>query len=190
MQNPSTAEVLDAIRASRAGNVVVLPNDSNVTGVASAAAAEARREGVNVAVVPTRSSVQALAALAVRDPSRRFDDEVIAMAEAAGACRSAEVTVASRESLTVAGRCHPGDILGLIEGEVNVIGKDIVATCVTMIDRMLNGGGELVTLITGAQAPPDLSAQLTRHLGAQWPFVEIQAYEGGQLHYPLLVGVE
>jgi dihydroxyacetone kinase-like predicted kinase len=92
--------------------------------------------------------------------------------------------------LTVAGRCQPGDILGLVEGEVNVIGQDIVATCVTMLDRMLNGGGELVTLITGAQAPPDLSARLTRHLGVEWPFVEIQAYEGGQPHHPLLVGVE
>jgi DAK2 domain fusion protein YloV len=189
-QNPSMAEVLAAIRATGAGNVVLMPNDANVAAVASAAAEEVRAEGVNVAVVPTRSSVQALAALAVRDPSRRFGDDVIAMAEAAGACRWAEVTVASREALTMAGRCQPGDILGLVEGEVNVIGQDIVATCVTMLDRMLNGGGELVTLITGAQAPPDLSARLTRHLGTEWPFVEIQAYEGGQPHYPLLVGVE
>jgi DAK2 domain fusion protein YloV len=189
-QKPSTAEVLAAIRGTRAGSVVLLPNDSNVTAVASAAADEARADGIEVHVVPTRSPVQALAALAVRDPGRRFADDVIAMAEAAGACRWAEVTVASRESLTVAGRCLPGDILGLVEGEVNVIGQDIVGTCVTMLDRMLNGGGELVTLITGAQAPPDLTARLTRHLGAEWPFVEIQAYEGGQPHYPLLVGVE
>jgi dihydroxyacetone kinase-like predicted kinase len=188
--NPSMAEVLAAIRATRAGHVVVLPNDSNLAAVAAAAAEEARADGLSVAVVPTRSSVQALAALAVRDPSRRFGDDVIAMAEAAGACRWAEVTVASRESLTVAGRCQPGDILGLIEGEVNVIGTDIVATSVTMIDRMLSGGGELVTLITGAQAPPDLTARLASHLGAEWPFVEIQAYDGGQPHYPLLVGVE
>jgi len=189
-QNPSMAEVLAAIRATGAGNVVVLPNDGNVAAVASAAAEEVRAEGVSVAVVPTRSPAQALAALAVRDPSRRFGDDVIAMAEAAGACRWAEVTVASRESLTVAGRCQPGDILGLVEGEVNVIGQDIVATCVAMLDRMLSGGGELVTLIAGVQAPPDLTARLTRHLAAEWPFVEIQAYDGGQPHYPLLVGVE
>ena len=57
-----------------------------------------------------------------RSPSatrrRRFDDDVIAMAEAAGACRYAEVTIASREALTVAGRCQPGDVLALVEGEV------------------------------------------------------------------------
>jgi len=188
--NPSTAEVLDAIRATRAGRVVLLPNDSNVHAVAAAAAEEARAAGIRVGVVPTRSPVQALAAIAVRDPTRRFHDEVIAMAEAAGACRYAEVTIATRDALTVAGRCEAGDVLALVEGEVNVIGKEMRKTCVILLDRMLAGGGEMVTLIIGADAPPDLSELLTHHIAEQWPFVEVQAYQGGQPHYPLLVGVE
>jgi len=188
--NPSTAEVLDAIRATRAGRVVLLPNDSNVHAVAAAAAEEARAAGIRVGVVPTRSPVQALAAIAVRDPTRRFHDEVIAMAEAAGACRYAEVTIATREALTVAGRCEAGDVLALVEGEVNVIGKEMRKTCVILLDRMLAGGGEMVTLIIGADAPADLSELLTHHIAEQWPFVEVQAYQGGQPYYPLLVGVE
>jgi len=181
---------LDAIRATRAGRVVLLPNDSNVHAVAAAAAEEARAAGIRVGVVPTRSPVQALAAIAVRDPTRRFHDEVIAMAEAAGACRYAEVTIATRDALTVAGRCEAGDVLALVEGEVNVIGKEMRKTCVILLDRMLAGGGEMVTLIIGADAPPDLSELLTHHIAEQWPFVEVQAYQGGQPHYPLLVGVE
>jgi DAK2 domain fusion protein YloV len=188
--NPSTAQVLAAIRATRAGRVVVLPNDTNVHAVASAAAEEARTEGIQVGVVPTRSPVQALAAIAVRDASRRFHDDVIAMAEAAGACRYAEVTIAVREALTVAGRCRPGDVLALIEGEVNLIGADLRETCVTLLDRMLAGGGELATLILGGDAPADLAHQLRAHLSQRWPFVEVQLYNGGQPHYPLLVGVE
>lgn len=188
--NPSTAEVLDAIHATGAGQVVLLPNDSNVHAVASAAAEEARAEGIGVGVVPTRSPVQALAAIAVRDPGRRFHDEVILMAEAAGACRYAEVTVATRDALTVAGRCEAGDILALVEGEVNVIGKDLAPTCRTLLDRMLAGGGEMVTLIIGAGAPGDLADDLSRHIHDSWPFVDVQSYHGGQPHYPLLVGVE
>ena len=188
--NPSTEEVLAAIRATRAGRVVVLPNDSNVHAVAAAAADEARAGGIRIGVVPTRSPVQALAAIAVRDPQRRFNDDIIAMAEAAGACRFAEVTIATREALTVAGRCQPGDVLALVEGEVNLIGSDLVDTCVALLDRLLAGGGELVTLILGADAPPELSGRLTRHVANGWPFVEVQAYDGGQPHYPLLVGVE
>ena len=187
---PSTGQLLAAIRASGAGRVVVLPNDPNVIAAANAAAAEARAGHVHAGVVPTRSPVQALAALAVRDPGRRFEDDVIAMAEAAGACRYAEVTVAGREALTVAGRCQPGDILGLVEGEVNLIGQDLTQTCLLLLDRLLSGGGELVTLLTGAPAPDGLLGALTAHLAAKWPFVEVQCHHGGQPHYPLLVGVE
>ena len=188
--NPSTGEVLGAIRSTGAGQVALLPNDSNVHAVAAAAAEQARSSGIQVGVIPTRSPVQALAAMAVRDPSRRFHDDVIAMAEAAGACRWAEVTVATREALTVAGRCRPGDVLALVEGEVNVIETDLGRACVTLLDRMLGGGGEMVTLILGADAPASLGDDLTGHLREQWPFVDVHAYRGRQPHYPLLVGVE
>ncbi|WP_432836072.1 DAK2 domain-containing protein [Dactylosporangium sp. CA-092794] len=188
--NPSTGELLAAIRGTGAGRVVVLPNDPNVHAVAAAAAAEARALGVRAGVVPTRSAVQALAAMAVRDGQRRFEDDVIAMAEAAARCRSAELTIAGREALTVAGRCQPGDILGIVDGEVNLIGQDLSQTACRLLDRMLAGGGELVTLIAGEGAPADLGATLSAHVEGAWPFVEVQCYEGGQPHYPLLVGVE
>jgi hypothetical protein len=149
------------------------------------AAAEARAHGIRAGVVPTRSPVQGLAALAVRDPERRFEDDVIAMAEAAGACRYAEVTVAAREALTVAGRCQPGDVLALIEGEVNLIGHDLLHTSRHLLDRMLAGGGELVTLVTGEGAPSNLAEALSTHLAEHWPFAEVNCYEGGQPLYRL-----
>ncbi|WP_344386688.1 DAK2 domain-containing protein, partial [Asanoa iriomotensis] len=185
--NPSTGELLAAITATGAAHVVVLPNDPNTQPVAAAAAREATAA---VRVVPTRSPVQALAALAVRDPGRAFDDEVIAMAEAAGACRYAEVCYASRDALTMAGPCRRGDVLALVEGEVHLVGTDLADTCRELLDRLLGGGGELVTLVTGADAPPGLAAALTAHAAAHWPFVEVHAYPGGHPHYPLLVGVE
>jgi hypothetical protein len=187
---PSTAEILAAVRGTGAGRVVILPNDPNVHAVADAAAAEARGDGIRAGVVPTRSPVQALAALAVRDATRRFEDDVIAMAEAVGACRYAEVTTASREALTVAGRCRAGDVLALVDGEVNLSGADLLETCRRLLDRLLAGGGELVTLLSGEDAPADLCELLVGHVGQAWPFVEVQCYEGGQPHYPLLVGVE
>jgi uncharacterized protein len=179
-----------AIRSSGAGSLVVLPNDANTHAVAMAAAREATAAGFRVSVVPTRSPVQALAALAVRDVQRDFPDDVIAMAEAAGSCRYGEVCTASREALTVAGRCRPGDLLGLVDGEVNVIGADLEEVCRRLLDRMLGGGGELVTLVLGADAPPGLEQALTAHVSRAWPFVDAQWYAGGQPRYHLLVGVE
>ncbi|OLB65797.1 MAG: Dak phosphatase [Actinobacteria bacterium 13_2_20CM_2_72_6] len=188
--SPSTGELLAAIRRVGAGEVVVLPNAGPVQAVAAAAVEQARTEGVRAGVVPTRSPVQALAALAVRDDRRQFEDDLVAMAEAAGACRYAEVTEAAREAVTVAGVCRPGDILALIEGEVNLIGTELVATCRDLIDRMLAGGGELITLITGADAPADLGAALRGFVAERWPFVEVQVLAGGPPRYPLVVGVE
>ncbi|HEY8533896.1 MAG TPA: DAK2 domain-containing protein [Micromonospora sp.] len=188
--NPSIRELLDAIRSTGARQVVVLPNDPDTQMVARAATREAASLGVQVRVIPTRSPVQALAALAVRDAARSFEDDVIAMAEAAGACRYGEICYASRAALTIAGPCHPGSVLALVEGEVYVVGTGLLETACELLDRMLGGGGELVTLLTGAEAPPTLADALRAHLVDRWPFVEVQVYDGGQPYYPLLVGVE
>ncbi|MFF5080865.1 DAK2 domain-containing protein [Actinoplanes sp. NPDC000266] len=189
-RNPSTREMLEAITASGARCVVLLPNDANTHAVAVSAAREAEAAGVRVSVVPTRSPVQALAALAVRDPERSFADDVIAMAEAAGACRYGEVCTAQRDSLTVAGPCRAGDLLGLVDGEVHVIGDDVAAVGLQLLDRMLGGGGELVTLVLGADAPDGLEDKLRAYVTRAWPFVELHSYAGGQPRYHLLVGVE
>ena len=186
----STAELLDAVRAGAAAEVVLLPNDANMLAVAAAAAATARDEGCSVAVVPTRASVQGLAALAVADEARPFADDVAAMAEAAGSTRFGEVTLAVREAVTMAGICRPGDVLGLLEGDVVLIGDDVEAVARDLLQRMLAGGGELVTVVTGTDAARGAGERLTDWVEHGHPAVEVVVYEGGQPHYPLLLGVE
>ena len=61
---------------------------------------------------------------------------------------------------------------------------------IQLLDRLLGGGGELVSVVLGVDAPAGLAAALTDHLAEAWPFVEVQVHHGGQPHYPLLVGVE
>ncbi len=187
---PSTAELLASVRAAGAAEVVLLPNDASTLAVASAAASAAREEGYHVAVVPTRSAVQGLAALAVADADRPFEDDVAAMAEAAGSTRFGEVTLAVREAVTMAGICRPGDVLGLLEGDVALLGVDLEAVALELVDRMLAGGGELVTVVTGADAPAGAAERLRTSVEHAHPAVEVVVYDGGQPHYPLLVGVE
>ncbi|SDO62670.1 DAK2 domain-containing protein [Geodermatophilus sp. DSM 45219] len=181
-------DVLAAVLGSGAAGVVVLPNDAGLTAVASRAAERAREEGRDVAVVPTRSPVQGLAALAVADPSRRFGDDVITMAEAAAATRSAELTVAGHEALTSAGRCAPGDVLASAEGDVVLIGEAAAAVACELLDRMLSAGGELVTLVVGPDAA--LAAAVCRHLAGAHPTVEVTRYDGAPEGVLLQVGVE
>ena len=188
--NPSTAELLDAVRRTGTSEVVLLPNDANTVGVATAAAAAAREEGFAVAVVPTRAVVQGLAALAVCDQTRPFADDVAAMAEAAGSTRYAEVTTAVREAMTMAGVCRPGDVLGLIEGDVVLIGSEVEDVARQLLERMLAGGGELVTVVAGEEAADGLGERLSSYVEKGFPAAEAVAYDGGQPHYPVLLGVE
>jgi fatty acid kinase len=186
----STAELLTGLRAAGARDIVVLPNDADSLAVAAAAAGKARDEGLRVAVIPTRASVQALAALAVHDPERLFEEDVVAMTAAAGHCRHGGVTVATKEAVTMAGVCKPGDVLGIVDGDFAVIGDDLVGVACTVLDRMLGSGGELVTLVTGADADAALAREVATHLRSTRPEVDSVVYDGGQPRYPLLIGVE
>jgi dihydroxyacetone kinase-like predicted kinase len=189
----STAELLAGVRAAGSRDVVVLPNDADSLAVAEQAAAKARDEGFRVAVIPTRASVQALAALAVHDADRRFDDDVVAMTAAAGHCRHGGVTVASREAVTMAGVCRQGDVLGVLDGDFAVIGDDLAEVARAVVDRMLGPGGELVTLVTGDPSHGDsgsVADAVVAHLRTTRPEVDTVVYDGGQPRYPLLIGVE
>lgn len=187
---PASGELVAAIRRAHAREVVLLPNDPELRHTAAAAAEQARTEGVRVALIPTRSAVQGIAALAVHEPERGFDEDVVAMTAAAGATRYAELAVAERQSWTMAGVCQAGDVLGLIDGDVAVIGTELAGTAETVLDRMLAAGGEMVTLVLGAGVPGSVADRLERHVREGHLAVDTVVYRGGQQAAPLLIGVE
>jgi dihydroxyacetone kinase-like predicted kinase len=186
---PTLAAVLDAIHTAGT-EVAVLPNDDGAYAVATAAAEIAREEGTTVAVLPTKATVQGLAALAVHDPLRRFDDDVVAMTGAAVHTRHGHVWIADRVAMTSSGVCRPGDVVGVIEGDVALIGSDAEEVATEITARMLSGSTELVTLIVGPDPGPDLSTAVHAHLTGDRPDLEITTYASGHGGYPLLIGVE
>lgn len=187
---PDTTELLDAIRRAHAREVVLLPGGADQRAAAAAAAERARADGVRVAVIPTRSAVQGLAALAVHDPDGSFDEDVVAMTAAAGATRYGELAVAERQSFTSAGICQAGDVLGLIDGDVAVIGSALDDTAEAVLERMLGSGGELVTLVLGPEVPDALAARLEAYVQHGHLAVDTVTYRGGRHSAPLLIGVE
>ncbi|MFF7167509.1 DAK2 domain-containing protein [Streptomyces sp. NPDC008086] len=187
---PASGELVQAVRRAHAREVVLLPNDAELRHTAAAAAEQARAEGIRVALIPTRSAVQGIAALAVHEPDRRFDEDVVSMTSAAGATRYAEVAVAERQSWTMAGICQAGDVLGLVDGDVAVIGTDVTATAETVLDRMLSAGGELVTLVLGDEAPETIAEHLEARVRESYLAVDTVVYRGGRQGALLLIGVE
>ena len=186
----STGEILDAIRRTGAGEVVVLPNDRDSIAVAEAAAREARDDSVRVAVIPTRAQVQGLAALAVHEPGRSFEDDVVNMTAAAGHARHGAVTIAARDAMTMAGPCRTGDALGVVEGDFAVVGTDLTTVTLDVVDRLVGGAGEMVTLVSGTDGDPGLVTAVVQHLREGRPDLDTVVYDGGQERYPLLIAVE
>ncbi|MFI7066545.1 DAK2 domain-containing protein [Kribbella sp. NPDC050124] len=186
----STGELLQAIEQSQAPEIVLLPNDKDSIAVAEAAATAARQDGIRVAVIPTRAQVQGLAAIAVHDPGRSFDDDVVHQSAAAGQTRHGAVTIAVKDAWTMAGMCRTGDALGVVDGDFALITEDLEDAAIGVVDRLLGGGGELLTIVTGRDAEPALVEAVERHVRRNRKDVDVVVYDGGQERYPLLIGVE
>ncbi|MBB1254122.1 DAK2 domain-containing protein [Streptomyces sp. OF3] len=186
---PASGELAAAVTRAHAREVILLPGSAELRHPAAAAAEQARAAGLRVAIVPTRSPVQNLAALAVHEPSRRFDEDVVAMTAAAGATRFGELAVAEHRSWTTAGVCEAGDLLGMIDGDVAVIGRELFETATAVLDRMLAAGGELVTVVLGTDVDRALADRLEQHVRRGHLGVDTLVYTGRQ-SAPLLIGVE
>jgi len=186
----STGELLEAIEDSGAAEVVLLPNDPDSILVAEAAATAARQTGVRIAVIPTRAQVQGLAAIAVHEPNHSFDDDVVHQSAAAGQTRHGAVTIAVRDAWTMAGPCRTGDALGVVDGDFALITDDLQEAAIGVVERLLAGGGELMTVVRGRDCSALLTDTVVRHVRRRRPDVDVCVYDGGQDRYPLLIGVE
>jgi DAK2 domain fusion protein YloV len=183
--NPSAADLVAAIEATSAPEVVLLPDNGNVVLTAEQAASLSSKP---VRVVPTTSMQAGLAALVAFDPNRPAEENAAEMAEAAARVATGAVTTASR-NVQLNGRIvDAGQYLGLLNDEPVTGGAEFEPVARAVLERLLAEPREVVTLLTGADEP-DLS-ELLAELEQANPEVDIEVHEGGQPHYPLLVSAE
>ncbi len=191
--NPSTAELLAAVEAVNAQQVIVLPNNKNIIPVAEQLAALTSKQ---VVVVPTRSMPEALAALVVYDPEADADENRSEMAEAAESVMTGEVTQAVRSTNSDAGAIGEGDWIGIVAG-ANAAVKGIVAVSgsldgatVALLEQLVQPGAEIVTVVEGADATPGHTDVIHAWLNEHRPGVQVEVHRGAQPLYPYLFGVE
>jgi DAK2 domain fusion protein YloV len=183
--NPSTAELVSALDGLEADEAILLPNNSNVRLAAEHAAREAKRP---VEVVPTNSIPAGLAALVAYDGARGAVENAAEMAVAAAAVATGEVTRASRDVSLNGLAIKRDDWLGLVDDAPVAGGGDFAAVALAVVDRLLERPRAVLTVLTGAE-PPSLDALLERVASAH-PELEVEVHDGGQPHYPLLLGAE
>ena len=183
--NPSTEEIVAAVDATPATEVIVLPNNSNVILTAEQAAGLANKP---LRVVPTRSVQAGLAAMIVYDAERSAAENEPTMAQAVESVATGEVTIASRDVVLDGVDVRKGAWLGLVDGTAVASGDSFDEIAGAVAERLLDGGRELLTLLTGADEPA--LEQLVDELERRHPGIEIEVHPGGQPHYPLLLSAE
>ena len=186
--NPSTQELLDAVEHMNAQQVVILPNNKNIIPVAKQVDGLTKKE---VRVVPTCSMPEALAALVAYDPEASAEHNGSAMAKAAAAVVTGEVTTAVRDTKTDAGDVKAGDSIGLVRGDGVVAIAPTTFDCVAaLLKHIVTDERELLTVITGADAKAAETEQIVSWVEEHYPAVSCEVHRGGQPLYPYLFGVE
>lgn len=184
--NPSTAELLDAVSQTDAASVVILPNNRNIVMAAQQVIGVADRP---VGVVPTTSVPEAFAALLAYDGSTDLDEVVATLTEAAKRVRTAEVTVAIKDSKGKAGRIKAGQVIGIVDHEIEVVGTDL-ADVASAVVNLICDGGETMTVLAGEGFDDDALAALVDRLQAEHPDLEVEGHRGDQPLYPVIISVE
>ena len=188
--NPSTADILSAIEAANADAVIVLPDNGNIRMAAEAAASACG--SCEVAVVPTKSVLQAFAAMFVVNLEGGLADNVDEMTDAIAEVRDGEVTTAVRDSAAADGSpIHAGDVMGIEGGSISVVGSSVADVTIELINRMQEAEeGDTLTILAGSDMDDESFEELVSRIEEAQPDLEIDAHRGEQPLYPVIFSIE
>jgi len=185
--NPSTADIVDAIKASGANQAVVLPNNSNIFMAAEQAIDLA---DVPVQVVKTRTVQQGLTAMMGYNPEAEASENANAMSDMIDDVKSAQVTQAVRDTTLNGVEIHNGDWMGIIDGDIQVVADSVEDAAEQSVEKMLDDDSEIVTIIFGADTKEKAANKLAKSVSAIDEDLEVEIHDGGQPLYPFLISVE
>jgi dihydroxyacetone kinase-like predicted kinase len=185
--NPSTADLVAAVRATGSSQVVLLPNNKNIRPVAEQVNALVDQ---TVTVVPTNSIVEGFAALLEYDPDASAEQNAQSMSASACNVVPGEVTQAVRDTSTDAGQVHVGDWIGLSAKGVRSIADSIAAASNQLLAELIRPEHELLTIIEGEGSSPANTRRITEFLSDEYPQIAVEVHHGGQPLYPYYFGLE
>jgi DAK2 domain fusion protein YloV len=185
--NPSTEDILAAVKKANALNVIILPNNGNIFMAAQQAAQQAEN---HVAVVPTKSIQQGMTAMLSFNPDETLKENVAEMSDSLDTVASGEMTVATRDTSINGLTIHKDDFIGIVDGDIAVNGTDRVQVMTDMILKMLTEDSEIITILYGTEGTKEEAQQVADAITAQNDDLEVEIHEGDQPVYAYLVSVE
>jgi uncharacterized protein len=185
--NPSTQDLLEAIESVPATQVILLPNNKNIILAAEQARDLSEKP---VAVIPSRSIPQGIAALLAINYQAGFDANVTAMMSATEEVEAGEVTTATRSATINGVQVTEGQIIGLHNGELKVAGSTAEEVVLALLKEMNRAQQEIITLYYGEIVGENEAHALADLLLQNWPDQEVEVIAGGQPHYHYIISVE
>lgn len=188
--NPSTDDILNAVMATPAKTVFVLPNNKNIIMAAEQAIPLA--EGREVRVLQTKTIPQGISAMLMFDESADADENQMAMMEAAENVSTAQVTFAARDSEIDGEPIKQGEIMGLCNGKIKFTGTDIVDIAYKSTVKVFKKAqSSIITLIYGEGVSEEQALAVQEKLKSKYSDeVEISIVNGGQPIYYFIISVE
>ena len=186
--NPSTDDILQAVEATPARHVFVLPNNKNIIMAAEQAVHLADR---GVSVVATKTIPQGITAMLSFEDGVSPEENHLQMMKAAEGVHTAQVTFAARDSEVSGERIKKGQLLGMEDGKITLVEDDLVNAAYRVTRRLVKKyNGSLITILYGADTDEATAQALAERLQARFPGVEINVINGGQPVYYFLAAVE
>ncbi len=185
--NPSIEEMREAIESTRAQNVYVLPNNTNIILAAQQAAALTEK---NVMVLPTKSVPMGIAAAIAFSSDASVEDNLAEMSAAAERVHTASITYAVRDTVFDGREIHENDIMGMLDNRINVLGSDVHDVAIKVVTDMVTDESGLVTIYYGSDIPRERAEKLREDFEERFPDCDIELQNGGQPLYYYLISVE
>lgn len=185
--NPSTEDIVTAIREANARKVIILPNNKNIIMAAEQAAEVSEEE---VIVVPTKTVPQGLSALLAFNPATALDKNGAAMKDAMSQVKSGQVTYAVRDTSIEGMHISKGDFMGISEGKIVESNSDLLAASKRLLDQMLDEESEILTVLYGQDTSKQDVDLLAKYVGESFPDVELEIHNGKQPLYNFIFAAE
>ena len=185
--NPSIQDLAQAVEATHAKNVFILPNNTNII-LAAQQASELTEK--NVIVLPTKSVPMGISAMLAFSADMGVEENTEAMTEAAENVHTASITYAVRDTTYEGKEIHQGDIMGMIDNKLSVLGSQVHQVGLDIAEKMVNEDTDLITIYYGSDVSEEDAQELCDALAEVYDDCDVELQYGGQPLYYYLIAVE
>lgn len=185
--NPSTEELLDSIEKINAEKIIILPNNGNIILAAQQAKKISKKQ---ISIVPTKTIPQGITAMLAFNPDADIDENILHMTDSIKEVKTIQVTYSVRDSIFNGIKIKKGDILGIFNGDIVSVGKDINSVAIEVLNKAIEDDDEIVTIYYGDSVESSVAEDLLKKIETASDEIDVEVYAGKQPVYHYIISVE